>query len=421
MSPQRLAEPREPGLTAREVISRAKAMRQVLRDEQEAAARRGHYSEQVHKMFVDAGFYHLLTPKRYGGYEFDVPTFFKVMVEVSRGDPASGWCLCLGCGHNLTLASHWAPEAQDEIFMNPKGYYRSPHSAAPQGTATPVDDGYLIEGSWGYCSGIQYASHFKGSAVIPAKDGPPSIVVVVVPDGQYRVVDDWGNGATLGQEASGSNTVVVDKVVVPRNYVVPFHWVSLDYADGTFGTEWHKNPMYLGHVAGFYHGELVSTVVGAAKAALDEYENIITTKKTTMPPQVLRYQSAEHQQNFGLALSLVDSAEALLMHAGEKYMEYCARWASGGPAFTVKEDARLYGMIQYAGRTAADAVELLFASASSSAAKRGERMQRYLRDVAMYRGHFSAQHRRTAEEFGRVYFGEGGIFGGVFDPPSEQE
>ena len=60
---------------------------------------------------------------------------------------------------------------------------------------------------------------------------------------------------------------------------------------------------------------------------------------------------------------------------------------------------------QRAGQLAARAVELIFAAAGSSAAKRGTRLQRYYRDVAMYQGHIAAQHLSTAGDLARVHFG----------------
>ena len=62
-------------------------------------------------------------------------------------------------------------------------------------------------------------------------------------------------------------------------------------------------------------------------------------------------------------------------------------------------------MIQQAGQLAARAVEIIFAAAGSSAAKRGTRLQRYHRDVAMYSGHIAAQHLATAGDLARVHFG----------------
>ena len=49
---------------------------------------------------------------------------------------------------------------------------------------------------------------------------------------------------------------------------------------------WHGNPLYCGRIYAVYHAGLVIPVIGAARAALDEYEHIITTKMTYFPPQV---------------------------------------------------------------------------------------------------------------------------------------
>ena len=45
------------------------------------------------------------------------------------------------------------------------------------------------------------------------------------------------------------------------------------------------------------------------------------------------------------------------------------------------------------------------AAAGSSAARRGQRLQRYYRDVSMYHGHIAAQYLNTAGELARVHFG----------------
>jgi len=86
-------------------------------------------------------------------------------------------------------------------------------------------------------------------------------------------------------------------------------------------------------------------------------------------------------------------------------MELARRWDQAGEPFTREDDVRLYAALQQAGQLAARAVELIMAAAGSSAAKRGTRLQRYYRDVAMYHGHIAAQHLTTAGELARVHFG----------------
>jgi 3-hydroxy-9,10-secoandrosta-1,3,5(10)-triene-9,17-dione monooxygenase len=163
--------------------------------------------------------------------------------------------------------------------------------------------------------------------------------------------------------------------------------------------------MYLGMIYGVYHAGLVLTMVGAARAALDEYEHTIKTRNVAFGPPMPRYMHYDFQRSFGLAQALADSAEALLYRAGEMYMEYCERWAATGVVFGREEDARLFAILQTAGRLASDAVEHLFASSGSSAGKRGAKMQRYLRDVAMYRGHIAAQYLNIAADIAKLHFG----------------
>src|SRR5207302_8993554 len=108
--------------------------------------------------------------------------------------------------------------AQREIFGKEHGHFVCPHRAPPGGTARRVDGGYVINGSWAYSSGVPYATHFLGGAILAtdeppaAPDAPPTTVIICVPSEQYSVLEDWGGHsptAALGLQGSGSNTVVI--------------------------------------------------------------------------------------------------------------------------------------------------------------------------------------------------------------------
>ncbi len=225
---------------------------------------------------------------------------------------------------------------------------------------------------------------------------------MVIPREQVTVLDDWGGGSTLGMNSSGSNSVRADRVFVPAQCTSPGNWTRL--AGPASGAELHGNPMYCGRIYAVYHGGLVIPLIGAARAALAEFEQIITTRKTHIPPQVPRYTHPDYQRQYGYALTLTDSAEGLLLHVAGQYMDYCQRWADTGQPFRREDDVRLYAMLQQAGRLAVQAVEVIFAAAGSSAARRGQRLQRYYRDVSMYHGHIAAQYLNTAGELARVHF-----------------
>jgi 3-hydroxy-9,10-secoandrosta-1,3,5(10)-triene-9,17-dione monooxygenase len=52
-------------------------MRPMLRAAQPDCEKAGRIPDATNDVFVKAGFYRTLQPRRFGGYEFDVPTFLR--------------------------------------------------------------------------------------------------------------------------------------------------------------------------------------------------------------------------------------------------------------------------------------------------------------------------------------------------------
>ena len=50
--------------------------------------------------FVEAGFYKIAQPAEFGGFELSPLVLFEVAMELAKGCPSSGWCLCLIGVHN---------------------------------------------------------------------------------------------------------------------------------------------------------------------------------------------------------------------------------------------------------------------------------------------------------------------------------
>ena len=63
--------------------------------DQEETERRTYYSQAMHEEFLDAGFYDLYVPRRYGGLELGVPAYVRVIQEVARGCVSTAWCVGL--------------------------------------------------------------------------------------------------------------------------------------------------------------------------------------------------------------------------------------------------------------------------------------------------------------------------------------
>ena len=106
----------EPSLTAADVArpgggAAAAAARTAGGDgERRPAARRD--ARRLRRRRASTG---SLQPRRFGGYEFGLRDFVRVMSEISRGCPSSGWVLALTAGHPHLLA-HFSEQAQAELY-----------------------------------------------------------------------------------------------------------------------------------------------------------------------------------------------------------------------------------------------------------------------------------------------------------------
>ncbi len=401
--------PPEPDLGPEEIIERARALRPLLVEQQAATEENGLYSEEIHQAFLDAGFYRMLVPRRYGGYEFDIPTFARVIIEIARGCPSTGWSLCLPTGHCLQIGSWFEETAQAETFGD--GDCRIPAVAAPWGTArrAPGGEGWILNGTHRYCSGAPYATHYLGQTLVEREPGDtesPTVLLFLARRGQWTMLDDWGD--VLGLRGSGSHSIRFDDALVPAHLVMEnTMMVDVEVSGGTPGSRLHGNPMYAGRAPSFYAIEMGALAVGMARGALDEYEQIIRTRHTQRPPVVHRYLDPDYQRWYGTAAGNIEAAEAMLLQCAEQYMEACRANVSGGPIFGPEEDLRLNiigrEVIKLAWRTVS---EDLYGTAGTGAAHHGQRMERIFRDLAMARGHYlMVMGDWSAREYGRLRLG----------------
>ncbi len=386
-----LAQP-EPGLTPERLLSRAAALRPQLYAEQEASDRRGYYSDAVHAALLAGGFYRILQPRRYGGYEFPLETFIRVVMELSHGHPAAGWCFTLAASHGLVLAAHWPERAQSELF-GPHGDFRSAMTAGVGGNLRREADGYRLSGFFPFASGIPVCTHFMGAGMLAEEGTAPRMMYFVVPRESFEIVPDWGGELAMGMQASGSNSVRLTDVLIPEHHLVPANVMlsSEHLPQGTPGTRLHGNPMYLGILAGWFSCEFGAIFTGTARAALDEFEQLLRTRKQTFNPQLTRAHEPHSQVTLGEALSRADAAESLTLAATALYSEQCERFARTGEPIRPADTLKVWSLSREGCRAACEAVEMLFRAAGASVAKRGQRLQTYFRDVQMYRVHIQSQ------------------------------
>ena len=378
--------------TPEELLERAQALRPVVEEQTAETERLTRISEDLHQRFEEAGFYRMLMPKRYGGLEVDLATYVKVWMEIARGDPSAAWCGCLAANHALQLGSWWPEQAQDEIFGT-KADFKAASVAAPlTGFARRVDGGWELNGKVSYCSGIPYATHYIGQALPePAeKGGPPGPpLLFVAPRSAFEILDDWGE--LIGLIGSGSNSIVFDRAVVPAHWVLEnTHMADVEVSGGTVGSRLHGNPMYATRGLGFFTMTVGAVMVGAALGALDEFERILKGRKMIRAPFGPWAEDPDHQRWFGTAITKLKIAEIATVESAKLQMEYGRATVEDGRPYTFGDD-QLVGAI--ARDAYADAWQTMqtwiFRYAGSSAARRGQKLERILRDMAIGWSHFN--------------------------------
>jgi 3-hydroxy-9,10-secoandrosta-1,3,5(10)-triene-9,17-dione monooxygenase len=382
----------EPGLTPETVIARAAALKPLLLAQQEENDERGYFSQEIHEAFDKAGLYRILQPKLFGGYEFDYPVFIKVIHELAQGHPSTAWCYTLASSHVFLVSSHWPEQAQAEIFGACGGDIRVCQRASPAGTIERVEGGFVVDGVFSYASGAPVATHFVGTSLYREGEGTKALTFIV-PKASFEVVPDWGGDSNLGMQGSGSNSIRLKKAFVPEHHIVDvdFMMSSQGYNDGTPGTRLHGNPMYIGVAAGAFLTEFGAITSGTALAALEEYERLLDVTPIPRGGGVMRRRDPEAWRAMGRAMNMTDAAWAVTLAAVNEYTEQVARWAKDRTPIAMADTLKLWGMSQEACKLACGAVDMLFETAGARASLRGQRMQRYFRDIQAYRVHTTAQ------------------------------
>jgi 3-hydroxy-9,10-secoandrosta-1,3,5(10)-triene-9,17-dione monooxygenase len=379
--------------TVRELVARAAALQPLLREEQAATEANRFPTQRVYDAIVEAELFNILAPKRFGGYELNLDDFYRVVIEIARGCPETGWWFALGTGHSAQVASYFSEQAQAKIFGLRKNFQAPWSFAASNPVVEPVEGGYRVSGTWYYCSGVPYASHFMGNIALPKGNdtvGTP-MLSIIIPEGSFTRLDNWGD--LLGMKGSGSHGVTVKDVFVPE--AMTFRFDADQALNGpTIGFSLHGNYLYSGLFLAFAEGGLAAMATGLAYAAIDEYEELIATRNTP-GTGTLRAVNPDYQRSLGMAVALADSARAITLAGGRQYVEHATLSTNGDEPFTIEKALRMDGSYHTAERLAYEAIELLVRTASSTALRTDGRLARYMRDVLMVvsRGHDQFEFR----------------------------
>ena len=132
-----------------------------------------------------------------------------VFAAIAESNPSAGWCAFVGAGAGNVVGGFLPDAGVDTVFGG--GMWPALAGVlAPTGVCTPVTGGFEVSGRWAYVSGVR---HVEWICLGARRSDTPEGRMVVVPADAVEIQDDW---TTCGLQGTGSNSIVVDRVVVPE-------------------------------------------------------------------------------------------------------------------------------------------------------------------------------------------------------------
>ena len=381
--------------TVQELLDRARAQGPALRHRAQATEDNRSVLPETIDAFREAGFYKILQPRAFGGYEMHPRVLFDVAMEVAKACPSSAWCLCLVGVHNWELALY-DPAAANAVWgQNPDTRISS--SYAPFGRVEKAEGGFLVSGRWPWSSGCDHCDWVFLGGMAPKDPGVmlPDMRVFLIPRADYQIDDTWH---VFGLKGTGSKDIVVENAFVPESRTHKFidSFMMQDVGLKTFSSRNYRFPfgvvfayclsvVTLGMADGAF--ELFSMQMRERRGAYDNAkatEDPFVRQRLAEADALIRGAHARLDANFA-------EMDALIDHGAELPVELRVK---------NKWDA------QHIAKTSMQAIELLFKASGGRGIRVENPMQRYFRDVHAASNHAYLNADKGSLNAGGVLMGE---------------
>jgi 3-hydroxy-9,10-secoandrosta-1,3,5(10)-triene-9,17-dione monooxygenase len=302
--------------TAEELVERARAMIPVLKSRsKQAVADRKVPVESIAEMKA-AGFFRILQPRRWGGYEMHPNVFFDVLKLVAEGCMSTGWVLgVVGC-HPYELAL-FSDKAQTEVWGEDNSVLVS-SSYQPVGKVEHTEGGFYLSGRWGFSSGSQHCDWVLLGALVPSVEagGPPDMRTFLVPRRDYEIDETWD---TFGLQGTGSHDIVVARAFVPDFRT---HRAADGFLCTNPGQKENPAPLFTLPWAQIFLRSVSTAAIGglhaAVSAAVDIAKDRVSTntgKSSKTDPAMMTAIARAYAQGLEMEATLAASFNAMMTKA----------------------------------------------------------------------------------------------------------
>lgn len=258
------------------LIERARAMIPTLKARARQCTQGRNVPAETVAEMQEAGFFRILQPQRWGGYEMHPNVFFEVQKLLAEGCMSTGWMYgVLGC-HPYEMAL-FHDRAQQEVWgEDPSMLVSSTYQ--PVGKVTHVDGGFRLSGRWGFSTGSVHCGWVLLGAIVPAKnEGDPfDMRTFLLPRADYTIDEDaW---QTFGLQGTGSHDIIVDDVFVPEYRT---HKAADGFLCQNPGQVENDSPLYRLPWAQVFVRSVSTAAFGGARAALKAGLDIMQSRVST--------------------------------------------------------------------------------------------------------------------------------------------
>lgn len=345
----------------------------------------------------EAGLFHILRPKRFGGHQANMKTYTKCVTEISRGCGSTGWVYGLCCIRELMISESFSEKTHSEIYDPEEDVIFAGVFEPRKIKVVKVEGGYKIEeGYWPFCSGSLHASW--GYFGMPIVDEAGSVVdqgLITLPLSQVEIADDWH---VVGLRGTGSNSVYMNDVFVPDHRVVSF----TDAVSGKFESDHFREiPLYNTALFPALAMSLAVPALGMAQAALEFFMNVIPNRKAANLG-VEQLSDAVYTHNTVAEASLNIETASLLFNQVADNLD---TWAASGEYMPKPERVKALAQMGHAVQICKEALDRILLASGSGIVAQGHPLQRISADFSALYTHRTISPITSKENYGRVLCG----------------
>lgn len=367
--------------TCEELVARAAAMVPGLRARADEIEQARKVPKDVIEMFRQAGFFRILQPRQYGGWEMNPGVFMRVLSELGRGCCASAWNMMILGVHNWEFGLMDDRAARDVWGKNNEAIIAS--SYPPMGEMTKVEGGWRLKGRWPTSSGSDHGEWAFIGALEKDENGVPiDRHALLVHRDDYEIIDDW---FTFGLAGTGSKSLLIKDAFIPDHRTHSMIDYKLD----------DRPTNYLFPFAMIFYSSVSAVTLGFAQGAIDVFIEQMQVRVDNGSGAATRL-SPYVKDRLANAVAKVRSSRARM----EQMIAHCTQIVERRELVSI--DDRIHYMLDMAriGRECEEAVLTLYKCTGARGVYRSNPIQRYLRDVLVAANHITQDADNNAGALG---------------------